>query len=438
MRTAHASRTRIDLTETYVCSEDPRRQLGEAEIRLLDKHISVRAVTGGYALTAKPRYAGVLRIGHLEYVLPARFSLLTLVRLILLRHGITAQEQTDLAKLSRKFGNDASDLDKVLSALLVLECERISRGHVVQQYLTQRDLLPVARGRPDWMGTALHPGQVDCRFQLKTTDVLVNQLVRAGLEAGRRHLRGEPSFGRRLNSQAFVWADVASPIRPRFHDFDTARSRLNRLGDHYRTALALAQALLFKVDEEHDNKAILSPVSDLAYLFETLVERALVMSRPPGVEVIAQDRSSRAIVNSAGKVYRRTRPDISLVHGGMTRLVIDAKYKPRYVSGGPGLRSHSKVTIADLYQMFFYSERAARRDPSGTPVPVCIVAPLLPGSTPPAPHLLQVHWKDVVATTAPPLTVFPIPVEELTRAVSRSDHTAMLAILQPLLDLVDH
>ena len=430
-------RTRIVLDQPFACAVDPRNELLDNEIRLLEKYISVRAVPGGYTLRAKPRYAGVLRIRTHEYVLPARFSLLTLARLVLLRHGVTTQDQTDLAKLADRYGNDASDLDGILSALLVLECERISRGHIVQQYLTERELLPVARGRPNWAMSVLHPGRVDCNHQVKTTDVLVNQLIRAGLDAAQRHLGSDATLGRRVNSQAFVWADVASMQRPRFHDFDTALRRLNRLGDHYRTALSVARALLFKVDEEREANPILSPVSDLAYLFETLVKEALIMCRLPGIEVIAQDRRSRAIVDFADKTYRLTRPDISIVRGGTTLLVIDAKYKPRYVSGGPELQAHSRVDTADIYQMFFYSERASRTDPLSVPVPVCIVAPLLPGAIPPEPHLLEVYWKDAVAQTSPPVTVIPLPIEELTLAVSKSDDSTVRAILSPLLGLID-
>lgn len=436
MPSSPADRPRIDLTEPQFCETDPRQGMADVEIRLLEKHTSIRAAQGGYLVSAKARYAGVLRLSTQDYVLPTHFSLLTLVRLILLRHGITDLEQSDLAKLTQRIGSDESDLDKVLSALLILECERISRGHVVQQYLEVRDLLPVARGRPLWMTSKLHPGQVACRYQLKTTDVLLNQLLSAGLDAARWHLRTEPTLRTRVNSQAFVWADIASPNRPRYHDFDTARARLNRLGEHYRTALALAQALLFKVDEDGDSNPILSPVSDLAYLFETLIERALDICHPTDITVIHQDQGTRSIVNVDGRTYRRTRPDISLIQGGKTRLVVDAKYKPRYASGGPGLTSQSRVDVADLYQMFFYSERAARAQGSDDPVPVAIVAPLLPGATPPTERLLRVYWQDAKTPARPPLTIVPIPVEELTRAVSTSNYESVSSIMSPVLALL--
>ncbi len=201
----------------------------------------------------------------------------------------------------------------------------------------------------------------------------------------------------------------------------------------YRDALLLARTLMFGYDVTDPDSRLVSPVVDLAALFETLLERATSLALDgTGIEVRRQASNAGAVLDGTGRPYVRPRPDLVLLSRGTPVCVLDAKYKPRYVSHGPGLSAQNRVSHADLYQMFFYSRRTARSD--GVGLPVFIVAPLLPGAEAPAERLRQISWSGPGASAL--LRVHDLDLVRAVRAVVAGDVKQAQGLLQPVLETV--
>ncbi|MFJ4036903.1 hypothetical protein ACIPVB_02365 [Microbacterium sp. NPDC090007] len=203
------------------------------------------------------------------------------------------------------------------------------------------------------------------RFDEKTTDVLENRLVLAGIAGAQRWLPGAVQ----LRTQEFVWRSLAEPVVPAQHDFDRAMSRLNRLTEAYRPVLALARALLFGLNFEPDRAdvGIDAPTFDLALLFETLVEDIAALAyKRRGLQVTRQTSEGQALVDGLGRTYRSIRPDL-VYDGGVPVRVIDSKFKPVYASGGDEPSGKHRLSREDIFQTFFYATRLAQRHDQSPP-----------------------------------------------------------------------
>jgi 5-methylcytosine-specific restriction endonuclease McrBC regulatory subunit McrC len=80
------------------------------------------------------------------------------------------------------------------------------------------------------------------------------------------------------------------------------------------------------------------------------------------ISVEYQNYQKDVLVNGAGKSYQSTRPDFLLMGEGLPITVMEAKFKPRYVSlvEGKKFSRENKVSEDDIYQMLFYIQRAER------------------------------------------------------------------------------
>ena len=404
--------------------------------------LSVRETRNGWQLSPRSRYVGSVRVGDQLLYVPPRFPAATFLGMILVAEGLDAA--VDKEVLATAVSHLRTEIIfQVLSALLIVEAERIAAGHIAQGYVVRRERLSTLRGRPVFAPQRPRPpdGRILCDYWAKSTDVALNRAVVAGLAAATRWLP-QGAWSRRCRTQRFVWASVAQEAPATVAVFSDAKRSLNRLTAHYGSVVGLSEILLFGWDPEAiqdpERRALPAPMFDLAALFESLVERlASLIGRRHGLQVRPQVTHRTAIRDVTGASYRAIRPDLVIMKGEMPVGVIDAKYKPRYLSRGPSLASSAKVSREDLFQLFFYGERLRRRSARGRALPALIAAPLLPGEVPPEITRRRISWSpqaDVAEEIQ--LSVLAVDVVAATSAVIEGSAEQAAAAAPELDDLL--
>ena len=386
-----------ELREPLVVPLNVQNRHTSEEWSRIRRVISVRETRQGWQLRPRSRYVGSIRVGDRLLYVPPRFPASTFLGMILIAEGLDAAVDKEvLATAESRARTDV--IFQVLSALLIVEAERIAAGHMAQGYARERDRLSTIRGRPVFAPQRPRPpdGRILCAYWSKSTDIALNRAVVAGLAAANKWLPDAP-WSRRCRTQRFVWASVAQEAPPTVGVFSQARRSLSRLTAHYGSAVGLAEILLFGWDPDSiqvpGRRDLPAPMFDLAALFESLVERLVrLLVRPHGLRVRPQVTHRTAIRDMTGATYRRIRPDLLITDKSSPVGVIDAKYKPQYLSGGPGLSTGARVSREDLFQLFFYGERLRRQAAGERSLPAFIAAPLLPGETPPAVARRRITW----------------------------------------------
>ncbi|MEV7873177.1 hypothetical protein [Microbacterium sp. NPDC089188] len=416
-----------------IVSEDPLESLTDKERASLSKLVRVKVAGDKWSITRSGRYAGLVRTTSLALWIEPPFSTAAFLYLLLRRSGLP--ELADSAYKLASTGHDRGhrSIMTVLALLMGREAEKLAAAHIAQAYAQRTQRLGVVRGRPLWHRQGGRPkdGTVLTRFDEKTTDVLENRLVLAGIAGAQRWLSG----GVQLRTQEFVWRSLAEPVVPAKHDFDIAMSRLNRLTEAYGPVLSLAQALLFGLNFEPDRAdvGINSPTFDLALLFETLVEDIAALAyKRHGLQVTRQTSEGQALVDGLGRTYRSIRPDLVVYNGEVPKRVIDSKFKPVYATGGEKPSGKHRLSREDIFQTFFYATRLAQRHNQSRPLPAAIAAPLLDGGQAPHEAFRTVRWGEDNVDTAR-LDLLLVPVDDGVRALRRSDHEWCDQVVRPKL-----
>jgi hypothetical protein len=389
---------------------------GRDELRAARRLLSWQKVGDVVAVKRKPHRVGAARVGDHIFNAPPTIPVRTFLALVFTAYGLRP-DQVPAAGLERDTPPEL--FRAAMGASLVSAADVITRQHIHQAYEPCVDRLQLIRGRPRWTEEMGRPrdGSVTCEYQLKTTDTLLNRLVLAGLIEARR-LQPSGPLRRRAERQAFTWRGLADPPPVvRRHELRAARSSLTRQTTHYESALVLAEALLFGTRTPGDEPAdiIDLPVYDLAVLFERLVENlSSAVASLHGYSARLQHTRSDALIDAEQNVYRRVRPDIVIFDGVAPVAVLDAKYKPRYTTGGPDPAIGHRVTVADAYQLFFYAERLRRLHQTKHPIPAFVVAPLLdhPDQLPRLPRR-TVIWEPELGGTRVGLRVLPVPLVDV-------------------------
>lgn len=420
-----SNRVTLIRNAVHVAEKDPYEGIGETEQKRLAKYLSIRKVEDTWAISPKPRYAGLLNVGGTTYWLEPPFSPASFVYLLLRYKGLTGLADQAYLLASSRENRSIEDLMQVLSVLMVDTARVLASGHIAQSYLRKVDRLSLIRGRPLWHRQGRRPadGTVICQFDEKSTDTLENRLVRAGLDAAARWLpTGSDNTG--LRTQQFVWHALAEPYYPSPHDFDIADIRLNRLTFGYKSALSIARALLFGFDlnAPKPDTHIVAPVFDLSILFEQLVGLvAAAAVSGTDLTVTSQSSERRAIVTRVNETYRAIRPDLIIKRLEQPVLIIDSKFKPKYAEGGPRPGGYNKMSREDIFQTFFYAHRIAQRSGLTLPIPAAIAAPKLTDLPEPLEDYRHVHWGEDVETSGTRLSLVLVPVDQAVQAVIRRD-----------------
>ncbi len=339
---------------------------GEVLLRRNRRHVVGRCVVGRWTISVPPQFDGRLLLQLVLYAY---------------RLDVGAVRQQGLVDVSLKFASQLDVFLQMMAAVLVTEAQRIVSSHIAQSYEQRQERSHNPKGRLLWTKDfGRHPGQgVTHTHPLKTTDNAVNRATFAGIRVATRLLAASTLAGDAYR-QAFVWRELASEVTPSASAFDLTLLRLDRLTEHYRTALVLSRALvmgLTPLDYFTGSAGAVLPALqfNIPVIFERFLERLLseVGADNPRLAVRAQAPDRLAILDESGGTYREVRPDLELFIGDKPAAVLDAKFKPQYVSGDDDAR---KVSNADIYQLLFYQARLA--EVAGrTVLPAAIVAPQL-------------------------------------------------------------
>jgi 5-methylcytosine-specific restriction enzyme subunit McrC len=230
------------------------------------------------------------------------------------------------------------------------------RKGMPRRYVQHQEDLPLLRGRLDtkrqFTTLAGTPSLVACNYDALTTDIVLNQIMKATvLRLGRVAQTSDNLL--RLRELAFVYADItdvpANALR-----WDAVV--LDRTNARWRELLNLARLLL---GNRFQTTSIgmadgFSLLFEMATLFEEYVARMLKR----GLE-----GSDLSLISQGGRLYClradddrglfQTRPDILVKHGDDVVQVIDTKWK-RVSSRVDDPKSG--VSQGDVYQMMAYGD----------------------------------------------------------------------------------
>lgn len=103
--------------------------------------------------------------------------------------------------------------------------------------------------------------------------------------------------------------------------------------------------------------------------------------------------------------------------------VIDAKYKPAYMGGGPGapIDLGYRVSAGDLYQMFFYEARLRHRYEIERPLKSAILAPQLENAKPVDRPYRSIRFNVAGESDSAVLEVLPIELNDVLASVREGD-----------------
>jgi 5-methylcytosine-specific restriction enzyme subunit McrC len=364
-----------DLAPLEEAAGIPRERLALA----LEPLVVVQAAwTPGRVVLKAGRYVGTVQIGRLRVdVSPslAAAEMATLIRYAF--GGVVEGWQHSRIATSR------TGLDELIAAVFAEELSVLREAGLSRNYVSRRELLPVLRGRPDFVASfPWNDGSmtsIACRYHELTCDNLDNQLLRAAVE---RTMLMDTSVmtRRRLLEHRQAWSEIASLRAVVREEFTTARERYTRLSEHYRLAHNLAELILLGHRPSSPYEAGRQPTGglclDMADLFERFGERSVRETLEPlGLVVRSQEADRGALLDRDGHRYRRIRPDLVIYREGLPIAVVDAKYKEYWPAAADGCPAH-RVSNEDLYQLFFYAQRLQLRHRLASAPAAFILAPL--------------------------------------------------------------
>ena len=247
--------------------------------------------------------------------------------------------------------------DTILELFIRLFCNKLAdavRQGIPQKYTDQEEDLPTLRGRLDvtrqFSTLAISPQKLACRFDARSPDIALNQVMRAAIGKLSRLARA-PDNQRALRELSFAYADI-SDIPPSALRWDLIV--LDRTNTRWRELLSLAR--LFLGDRHQQTSA--GPIDGYALLFEMnilfeqyvgrLLARALAST---DLRVTAQGGHRDCLFE--GETGRfRTRPDLIVRRGSQIALIIDTKWKRITRTDDP----KRGVSQADVYQLMAYGQ----------------------------------------------------------------------------------
>ena len=246
--------------------------------------------------------------------------------------------------------------DTILELLIRLYCRKLTdavRQGMPQQYTNQEDDLPVLRGRLDvlrqFSTLAASPQKLACRFDARSPDIALNQVMRATIGKLSRLARALNNQ-RALRELSFAYADISEvPADSLRWDLIV----LDRTNTRWRELLSLARLFL---SERHqrtsagsiDGHALLF---EMNVLFEEYVAR-LSLRALAGTDLSVSVQGGHRNCLFEGETGRfRTRPDLIIRRGGRPVLIIDTKWKRMTEQIDDPKRG---VSQADVYQLMAY------------------------------------------------------------------------------------
>ena len=245
--------------------------------------------------------------------------------------------------------------DTLLELLIRLYCSKLAdavRQGIPQQYTDQEDDLPTLRGRLDltrqFSTLAVSPQKLACRFDARSPDIALNQVMRAAIGKLSRFAQA-PDNQRALRELSFAYADI-SRVSPGALRWDLIV--LDRTNTRWRELLSLARLLLGDRHQQTSAGSIdgYALLFEMNLLFEEYVARLLARALADTDLSVSMQGGHRDCLFDGEAGRFRTRPDLIVRRGGRVPLIIDTKWK-RITRIDDPKRGVSQV---DVYQLMAY------------------------------------------------------------------------------------
>jgi len=281
-----------------------------------------------------------------------RQTRVNLVRMLARTHNLSIAEGA-LTSLGRQEHDLLEILIRIFATKLFVA---VHRG-LPRRYIGLEDDLGTLRGGLDvkrqFTILAATPQKLACRFEELSSDIPLNQLMKAAV-LQLRAVSGSPENQRRLRELALAFADVRSvPLS----QVVVQNVVLDRTNTDWHELVRLAKLLLGRQFQTTSAGRIegFSLLFEMNTLFEEFIGRTL-QRRLAGtdLEVSLQGPRSHVLSEKDGGAFRfRTIPDIVIHRGGNPFLIIDTKWKR--LKGELDDRKRG-VGQSDVYQMLAYGD----------------------------------------------------------------------------------
>jgi len=255
-------------------------------------------------------------------------------------------------------GWQRDNLLEILIGLFAAKLTDAVRLGMPRRYVPHEEDLPALRGRLDatrqFTSLAASPQKLASRFDELSVDIALNQIMQAAVRKLQKLSRSQ-SNQRSLRELSFAYADVTPHAQSRLR-WDLVV--LDRTNMRWRELLDLAQLLLgekFQTTTSGADQGF-SLLFEMNTLFERYVAKMLQRAaRSTPLRVVAQQGGMYCLTELDGGQSQRfhTKPDIRVLRGNETVLVIDTKWKrlSRRVDD-----PKQGISQADIYQMMAYGE----------------------------------------------------------------------------------
>lgn len=249
--------------------------------------------------------------------------------------------------------------DTLLEILVRLFSEKLLdalRHGMPRRYAGVEEDLPALRGRINltrqFSVLAAEPVKLACRYDVLSSDIALNQIMKAAVARLVRVARNGDNQ-RRLLELRSAYADIADvPIA--FLRWDEVV--LDRTNRRWSALLNLARLLLgerFQTTSAGDSSGF-SLLFEMNTLFEEYIARSLVRAlADQDIRVVSQGGRLYCLETEERRGLFQTRPDILLKRGNAVVQVIDTKWKR--VAGRMDDPKQG-IAQADVYQMMAYGQ----------------------------------------------------------------------------------
>lgn len=396
--------------------------------------VPVRVSRAGIVIRRNSKHwVGSFSINDTVLVVPPHFNPSLFVDLYLYANGasVLSWNKDSVASMGSYFGRDEDAFLILMASVFVDQVKTVIGHNLAKKYVEKIERRQGIKGRPLWVKDfGRHPSEgITCRFYELSHQNKLNEAIMAGLEAASIILNGSPHFSS-CQELIFQWRGILGPLHtPSQFVVAEAIMEVTRITEHYRTPLLIAKAIVERRRTDIFGGAI-SRLPSLEFYLPQLFEKfayRLISEFLAGSRLRAKEQAqdSKALLDGRGEKYRSIIPDIVINSPSAIEAIVDAKFKPRYVTGVPGknVPKKNRVTNADIYQLFFYQTRAARLNPELRPPATAIVAPLFGADQITSdPDRREVVWADDVEKKGDlKISVLPIPMDSVFEAISNRE-----------------
>lgn len=331
-------------------------RITEPNVRARAEVLSKQGVLGIVALEVGLSVRSFSFVGRIELgdlTVTVRPKLAPSALLILLRYAYSLQ---DLRLFDRtSFGEGTEGLQDVLIAQLEAEARELFHRGPLRRYVRRSERLASPRGRIDLVqvarGNLADAATVPCLHHPRSSDFLLNRVVRAGLDLARRMTR-DVALKRAIASTGALYADLASSSRLDEQTLDAADRSLDRITSAYGSVLRLVRLLhdASHLALEHGSVRVDGFMFDMNRFFQKLIERFLMSSLPDWhVESEPPIRHLLAYASAHNPRRRRAptpRPDLVVRTKSQQPYLLDAKYRDLW---------RTELPREMLYQLAIYA-----------------------------------------------------------------------------------